>query len=46
MVTDTAIFRHPNYHEATDEPAELDTLRLARVTLGLEHVIDALAKPN
>lgn len=46
MVTDTAIFRDPNYHEPTDEPAKLDTLSLARVTLGLEHVINALASAD
>lgn len=46
MVTDTATFRDPNYHRATDEAPRLDYLALARVTLGLEHVIDALATPD
>ena len=46
MLTDTAIFRDPNYHEPTDIASELDYLSLARVTLGIEHVIDALAKPD
>ena len=43
MVTDTAVFRNPHYHESTDSPATLDYLKLARVTLGLRHVIEALA---
>lgn len=43
MVTDTATFRDPNYHRATDEAPRLDYLALARVTLGLEHVIEELA---
>ena len=34
MVTDTATFRDPNYHQATDRAPELDYLALARVTLG------------
>lgn len=46
MVTDTAVFRDPNYHQATDEAPKLDYLGLARVTIGLEHVIEALAKAN
>ncbi|HEU5072918.1 MAG TPA: M28 family peptidase [Polyangiaceae bacterium] len=46
MVTDTAIFRDPHYHEASDVAARLDYLGLARVTRGLEHVIDALAKAD
>jgi hypothetical protein len=43
MVTDTAVFRNPHYHESTDTPATLDYLKLARVTLGLRHVIEVLA---
>jgi hypothetical protein len=43
MVTDTAPFRNPNYHEATDLPATLDFDRLARVTVGLERVVRRLA---
>jgi Zn-dependent M28 family amino/carboxypeptidase len=43
MVTDTAFFRNPHYHEPTDLPATLDYGRLARVTAGLEHMIEELA---
>lgn len=43
MVTDTAPFRNPNYHESTDVPATVDYARLARVTRGLERVLVHLA---
>lgn len=46
MLTDTATFRDPNYHQASDQAQELDYLALARVTLGIEHVIDELAKSD
>ena len=42
MVTDTAPFRNPHYHRATDTPETLDYDRLARVTSGLEAVVRAL----
>lgn len=42
MVTDTAIFRDGNYHEASDTPEKLDYVRFARVVLGLERVIEDL----
>jgi hypothetical protein len=42
MVTDTAIFRDPHYHQAEDTPEHLDFEALARVTRGLRHVIAAL----
>ncbi len=45
MVTDTAPFRNPNYHKRTDRPETLDYPRFARVTAGLERVIEALANP-
>ena len=32
----------PNYHDPTDVPTNIDALRLARVTLGLEKVIAEL----
>jgi Zn-dependent M28 family amino/carboxypeptidase len=44
MVTDTAIFRNPNYHQPTDKPDTLDYDRMARVVLGLAGVVHALAK--
>ena len=46
MVTDTAVFRDPNYHRASDHPKNLDYVRLARVTLGLERVLSELAGPK
>jgi Zn-dependent M28 family amino/carboxypeptidase len=43
MLTDTALFRDPNYHQPTDTPERLDYERLARVTRGIEAVVRALA---
>ena len=43
MVTDTALFRDPNYHRGSDVPANLDFERLARVVVGLEQVVRELA---
>ena len=43
MVTDTALFRYPHYHAATDTPGQLGYAGLARVTSGLAGVIGALA---
>jgi len=43
MVTDTALYRYPHYHAATDTPDKLDYTGLARVTGGLAAVIAALA---
>jgi hypothetical protein len=43
MVTDTAPFRYPHYHEATDMPEQLDYSGFARVTGGLADVIAGLA---
>ncbi len=39
MVTDTAIYRDPHYHQINDRPENLDYDRFARVTLGLAQVI-------
>jgi hypothetical protein len=44
MVTDTAPFRYPHYHEATDTPDKLDYDRFALVISGMEKVIAELAK--
>ena len=44
MVTDTAPFRNPNYHLPTDKPDTLDYDRMARVTLGLFHVVQDLGQ--
>jgi len=43
MITDTAPFRYPYYHEASDIPQQLDYTGLARVTGGLAEVVGALA---
>lgn len=43
MVTDTAPFRYPHYHTTDDTPDKVDVERLARVTLGLAHVVRSLA---
>jgi len=43
MITDTAPFRYPHYHEATDTPDKLDYDRFALVVSGMEKVIAALA---
>jgi len=44
MVTDTAPFRYPHYHQPTDTPEKLDYDRFALVVSGMESVIRDLAK--
>lgn len=44
MITDTALFRYPDYHEPTDTPDKVDFVRLARVVAGLEHVVTELVQ--
>ena len=39
MVTDTAPFRNPHYHQPTDKPETLDYDRMTRVTRGLVKVV-------
>lgn len=43
MVTDTAPFRNPHYHLASDKPATLDYDAMSRVVEGLERVVVDLA---
>jgi hypothetical protein len=43
MVTDTAPFRNPSYHERTDTPEKLDHRRLTAAVLGLVGVVTDLA---
>lgn len=43
MVTDTAFYRYPHYHGATDTPDRLDYARMARVVEGLAKMIRSLA---
>jgi hypothetical protein len=42
MITDTAPFRYPHYHSATDTPDKLDYDRFALVVSGMEKVIEEL----
>jgi peptidase M28-like protein len=44
MVTDTAPFRYPHYHDASDTPDKLDYDRFTLVVSGMEGVIKELAK--
>jgi Zn-dependent M28 family amino/carboxypeptidase len=43
MVTDTAPWRYPYYHQAGDTPDKLDYTRLAEAAKGLLHVIKTIA---
>jgi Zn-dependent M28 family amino/carboxypeptidase len=40
MITDTAPFRYPHYHSATDTPDKLDYDRFALVVSGIEKMIE------
>jgi hypothetical protein len=42
MITDTAPFRYPHYHSATDTPDKLDYDRFALVVSGVEKMIEGL----
>jgi hypothetical protein len=44
MITDTAPFRYPHYHNATDTPDKLDYDRFALVVSGMQKVIEGLDK--
>jgi Zn-dependent M28 family amino/carboxypeptidase len=44
MVTDTAPFRYPHYHETTDTPDKIDAERMARVVKGMERVVREAAR--
>ena len=44
MITDTATFRYPHYHEPTDTPDKVDTEKLARIVKGIERVVRDLAR--
>lgn len=43
MVTDTALFRYPAYHTYRDTPDKLHYEHMARVVIGLQQVITAIA---
>jgi hypothetical protein len=44
MVTDTAMFRYPHYHEPEDTVDKVDFERTARVVRGLDRVVIELAE--
>jgi hypothetical protein len=44
MITDTAPFRYPHYHSATDTPDKLDYDRFALVVSGMQKLIEGLDK--
>lgn len=43
MLTDTAPFRYPHYHRATDTPDKVNVEMLARITMGLDKTLRELA---
>jgi hypothetical protein len=43
MITDTAEFRNPHYHSASDLPDTLDYASYTRVVMGLNGMLKALA---
>jgi Zn-dependent M28 family amino/carboxypeptidase len=43
MITDTAFFRNPHYHAASDLPATLDPARMADVVTGVFAAVHAVA---
>ncbi|QIG81606.1 M28 family peptidase [Stakelama tenebrarum] len=45
MITDTAPFRYPWYHDARDLPDKVDYRRLALVTAGLEAMVRGWGQP-
>jgi hypothetical protein len=46
MVTDTAFYRNPYYHRASDTPDKLSYRALARVTEGLYRALAAVAEED
>jgi Zn-dependent M28 family amino/carboxypeptidase len=44
MITDTATFRNPHYHQMTDTPETLDYVRLSEVVTALDPTIRELAQ--
>ncbi|HEV7766783.1 MAG TPA: M28 family peptidase [Thermoanaerobaculia bacterium] len=43
MISDTAPYRNPNYHEASDTPETLDYARMGQVVEGLSAVVEKLS---
>jgi Zn-dependent M28 family amino/carboxypeptidase len=46
MVTDTAVFRNPHYHQPSDTVDTLDYTRLTEAVAGLEGAISELVNPS
>ena len=46
MITDTAPFRYPHYHSASDTPDKLNYDAMTRVVLGVQGVVRHLANPS
>ena len=44
MITDTAPFRYPQYHESEDTPDKVDYERMARVVAGIGRVVEGVVK--
>ena len=42
MISDTAIFRNPNYHKLSDTPEKLNYEPMARVVLGITKLVKHL----
>lgn len=43
MITDTAVFRYPYYHDPQDKPDQLDYIRMAQVVYGVSKAVLSLA---
>ncbi|MDZ7690155.1 MAG: M28 family peptidase [Balneolaceae bacterium] len=43
MITDTAFYRNPNYHTASDTPDTLDYTRMAQVVDGVRAAVKKLS---
>jgi hypothetical protein len=46
MITDTALFRYPHYHQPTDTPDKVDAEKLARIVHGIARVIRDMTKAD
>ena len=44
MITDTAPFRYPHYHQPSDTPDKVDAEKVARVVKGIERVVRDLSR--
>jgi Zn-dependent M28 family amino/carboxypeptidase len=43
MITGTAPFRNPGYHQAADRPESLDPVRMAWIVVGLRAIVETLS---